>query len=204
MKTSRIWKYKKDVYAMFCELEKLDRTQFTERKCALFSLTYAQKYIPEAKKIPRFTHPAPDNIIKQIEDSIDKTGKARKPKLNGIYLLPGITWLWNMDAKSCAYWWANVANNRTPSNMKISPLTIVLDIFQSPYRKYKLPIFTETSTVYKIASQIYTNKDFTAMPILADALQEAGISNRAIINHCMKYKQHFKGCWVLDAILGKK
>ncbi len=42
------------------------------------------------------------------------------------------------------------------------------------------------------------------MPILADALQDAGCDNDTVLNHCRDDKQvHVRGCWVVDLLLGK-
>ena len=41
------------------------------------------------------------------------------------------------------------------------------------------------------------------MPILADALQDAGCDNDDILNHCRDDGPHVRGCWVVDLVLGK-
>jgi hypothetical protein len=41
------------------------------------------------------------------------------------------------------------------------------------------------------------------MPILADALEEAGCTNSDILDHCRQSGEHVRGCWVIDALLGK-
>ena len=41
------------------------------------------------------------------------------------------------------------------------------------------------------------------MPILADALQDAGCDNDTILCHCRTEQTHFRGCWVVDLVLGK-
>jgi hypothetical protein len=41
------------------------------------------------------------------------------------------------------------------------------------------------------------------LPILADALEEAGCDNAAILQHCRQESEHVRGCWVLDLLLGK-
>ena len=41
------------------------------------------------------------------------------------------------------------------------------------------------------------------MPILADALQDAGCDNEDILSHCRSEGPHVRGCWVVDLILGK-
>jgi hypothetical protein len=60
-----------------------------------------------------------------------------------------------------------------------------------------------TSTVRDLAAHIYTSREFSAMPILADALQDAGCDDEQILTHCRANKPHARGCWVLDAVLGK-
>jgi hypothetical protein len=60
-----------------------------------------------------------------------------------------------------------------------------------------------TSTVRDMAAHIYDARDFTAMPILGDALMDAGCDHQLINEHCRNGKPHTRGCWVVDAILGK-
>jgi hypothetical protein len=51
---------------------------------------------------------------------------------------------------------------------------------------------------------MYESRDFTSMPILADALQDAGCDNDELLSHCRDPKQvHVGGCWVVDLVLGK-
>jgi hypothetical protein len=61
-----------------------------------------------------------------------------------------------------------------------------------------------TSTAVALARQMYDSRDFSAMPILADALQEAGCDNDDVLNHCRDTDGvHVRGCWVVDLVLGK-
>ena len=46
-------------------------------------------------------------------------------------------------------------------------------------------------------------RDFAAMPILADALQDAGCDDEDILAHCREEREHIRGCWVVDLLLGK-
>ncbi len=42
------------------------------------------------------------------------------------------------------------------------------------------------------------------MPILADALQDAGCNDDQILNHCRDpHAAHVRGCWVVELLLGK-
>ncbi|MFO0824270.1 MAG: hypothetical protein U0792_14350 [Gemmataceae bacterium] len=55
-----------------------------------------------------------------------------------------------------------------------------------------------------LAQQMYDSRDFSTMPILADALQDAGCDNADILSHCRdEIATHVRGCWVVDLVLGK-
>ena len=61
-----------------------------------------------------------------------------------------------------------------------------------------------TDTALALARQMYEARDFSAMPILADALQDAGCDNTDILEHCRDANAtHVHGCWVVDLVLGK-
>ena len=81
---------------------------------------------------------------------------------------------------------------------------LLRDIVGNPFRPATLDPAWRTSTVLALASQMYGSRDFGAMPILADALQDAGCDTDDILTHCRDAKQpHVRGCWVVDLVLGK-
>ncbi len=41
------------------------------------------------------------------------------------------------------------------------------------------------------------------MPILGDALEAAGCTPVEALRHCREPGEHVRGCWVVDALLGK-
>jgi hypothetical protein len=59
-----------------------------------------------------------------------------------------------------------------------------------------------TSTVIGLARTMDDKGDLTDLPILADALEDAGCNSADIVNHCRSGGPHVKGCWVVDLILG--
>jgi len=78
------------------------------------------------------------------------------------------------------------------------------DIFGNPYRPVAFDAAWRTSTAVSLASQMYESRDFGTMPILADALQDAGCGDKDVLDHCRDEKQvHVRGCWVVDLVLGK-
>jgi hypothetical protein len=61
-----------------------------------------------------------------------------------------------------------------------------------------------TSNVVALAKTIYDEQSFDRLPILADALEDAGCDNAEVLNHCRQPGEHVKGCWVVDLVLGKE
>lgn len=59
------------------------------------------------------------------------------------------------------------------------------------------------ATIVKIAKKIYETRAYEDMPILGDALAEAGCQNEKVLAHCLA-GNHVRGCWLLDALLGRK
>jgi hypothetical protein len=67
------------------------------------------------------------------------------------------------------------------------------------------PVFLDpswrTASARTLATGIYDGHDFAAMPVLADALEEAGCTDPTILDHCRQLGEHIRGCWALDRIL---
>jgi hypothetical protein len=82
--------------------------------------------------------------------------------------------------------------------------TVLLrDIFGNPFRPVVADPSWRTSAVVALAGQMYESRDFGEMPILADALEDAGCDNADVIAHCRGPGPHVRGCWVVDLVLGK-
>jgi hypothetical protein len=58
--------------------------------------------------------------------------------------------------------------------------------------------------VPRLAQGIDADGAFERLPVLADALEEAGCTDAAILAHCREPGPHVRGCWVVDLLLGKE
>jgi hypothetical protein len=84
---------------------------------------------------------------------------------------------------------------------------LLCEIFGNPFRPVSADpawLTWHDGTVKKLAEAIYNDRAFDRLPILADALEEAGCANTNILGHCRQPGGHVRGCWVVDTILGKK
>jgi hypothetical protein len=80
-------------------------------------------------------------------------------------------------------------------------------IFGNPHRPARVApgwLKWNGGCIRGLAAAIYDERDFTRMPVLADALEEAGCTDQAIIDHLRGPMVHARGCWVIDAILATR
>src|SRR5262249_38292549 len=80
---------------------------------------------------------------------------------------------------------------------------LLRDICGNPFRPIDFDPAWRTKYAVGIASKMYLDRDFEAMPILADALEEAGCDNADLLVHCREPGTHVRGCWVVDGVLNK-
>lgn len=81
---------------------------------------------------------------------------------------------------------------------------LVRCIFGNPFRPVTFAPEWRTSTVLALAQGIYDDRAFDRLPILADALQDAGCDSDDLLAHCRDERTpHARGCWAVDAVLGK-
>jgi hypothetical protein len=74
----------------------------------------------------------------------------------------------------------------------------------NPFRAPAFDPSWRTSTVLALAEGIHADRAFDRLPILADALEDAGCDNHHVLDHCRRDWSHARGCWVVDLVLGGK
>jgi hypothetical protein len=83
---------------------------------------------------------------------------------------------------------------------------LVFEVIGNPFRQPWLnPLWRgwEGGVLVQLAEGIYNERAFDRMPILGDALEEAGCADKSILDHCRGTTGHVRGCWVLDWLLEK-
>jgi hypothetical protein len=86
---------------------------------------------------------------------------------------------------------------------RFMPPFLIHDVFGNPFRPVTFDPAWRTSTVHALATTIYDHRAFDRLPVLADALQDAGCEHADVLDHCRGPGLHVRGCWVVDLVLGK-
>jgi hypothetical protein len=162
--------------------------------------------------------------LQNLEEYADNFNNARL--LDAARSLSDAAWraLWNTQSGKAAayavYRAAEPARNLDLCDDVVSVLTseggmtsevarhhicsLVRDVLGNPFRSVSVTSVWLTPDVLALARAMYELRDFSAMPILADALQDAGCDSDDILAHCRGVGPHVRGCWVVDLVLGKQ
>jgi hypothetical protein len=126
----------------------------------------------------------------------------------------------SLDAGSAAHhaaFAACCADKGRPAERRFGPLRaavsaeqaaqcgLLRDIVGGPFRPLPpLEPARFTPTVVSIARRAYHERDFAALPVLADALEDTGCTDEDVLRHCrLQAQAHCRGCWLIDLLLGK-
>lgn len=90
-----------------------------------------------------------------------------------------------------------------PRSHRDVALQLIEDIFGRPNYLDPVDPILRTDLTTSLAMEFYRTGDFSGMPVLADALEEAGCQTDDVLRHCREHALHARGCWVVDEILGK-
>ncbi len=86
---------------------------------------------------------------------------------------------------------------------EVAQTELLRDIFGNPFRPVTFDPAWRTEAAVGIAQAAYDSRKFGNLPILADALQDAGCDHPDILAHLRGPGPHVRGCWVVDLVLGK-
>jgi hypothetical protein len=93
-----------------------------------------------------------------------------------------------------ASWWPDEPGHQ---------LALLHDILGNPFRPVPIDPACITPAVLQLAQALYHDRAFEQLPILADALEEAGCQDQSVLDHLRSPGPHVRGCWPLDLILGR-
>jgi hypothetical protein len=112
---------------------------------------------------------------------------------------------WSHPAAGLSLWMRDVEGDETIANATL--LTLIRDVFGNPFRRPVVApewLAAGDRAVLRLAQGIYEDRAFDRMPILADALEDAGCTDAELLAHCRAGGEHVRGCFAVDAVLGKQ
>jgi hypothetical protein len=112
-----------------------------------------------------------------------------------------------VDDRSWLEWIASSASDTVAPEIgrnRHARVHVLHEVFGNPFRPTTLDQAWLTGSVVSLAQAIYTDRAFDRLPVLADALEDAGCTNQDILDHCRQPGEHCRGCWVVDLLLGKE
>jgi hypothetical protein len=130
------------------------------------------------------------------------------------YAIGGAAWATTRPSAWLAAWDAawdarTVARDFIPGTNwereRVCQAELLHDLVGNPFRPFVVDpawLVFHDGVVMKLARVIYEEDRFGDLPILADALEEAGCGDAETLEHCRGRSPHFRGCWVVDALLG--
>ncbi len=81
---------------------------------------------------------------------------------------------------------------------------LLRDVMGNPFQRIAVNpawITWASGTVQRIARRIYDDHRFDELPVLADALEDAGCDDEQLLTHCRSGETHVRGCWAVDLLL---
>lgn len=105
-----------------------------------------------------------------------------------------------------ASWWASYlaggSSGRAGQERELQG-PLLRDVIGNPFRPASFDPVWRTEAVVGLGRGMYESSDFGPMPVLADALEDAGCAAPDLLAHCRAADPHIRGCWVVDLVLGK-
>ena len=84
---------------------------------------------------------------------------------------------------------------------------LIRDVFGDPSRPFGFDpewLRTDGVAAASLARRIDEIGCFEELPALVRCLEQAGCRDRSVIEHCLGPGPHVRGCWVIDALLGRE
>jgi hypothetical protein len=106
--------------------------------------------------------------------------------------------------------WKQKHDNRAAGRVCLkeaaAEVALLREVFGNPFRPVRLnPAWLryQDGAAPNLARSIYEERAFDRLPILADALEDAGCDHADLLAHCRQPGEHVRGCWVVDTLLGR-
>jgi hypothetical protein len=154
------------------------------------------------RRLPDFIGRFGDEVFRVV----DKVSLTRSHTFG--YPDPPISWLADVSYWATAVaWYARRDGEYVSVCERVAQASLLRDIFGPlPFRPVAIDpawLAWKHGTVPAVARRVYEDRAFHDLPILADALEDAGCTAADLLAHCRSGGEHVRGCWALDLLLGR-
>jgi hypothetical protein len=119
---------------------------------------------------------------------------------------------WERTGQYTAHLVADIASRTAGRRVDAAQITVekaaqcdlLRDIFGNPFNPVRSDPSWFTITAVTLAASIYAQRTFDRLPLLADALEDAGCTDADLLGHLRGPGPHVRGCWAVDLVLGKE
>jgi hypothetical protein len=146
------------------------------------------------------------NALSELYAGASAAGKGRLRALLDVF-----TVRWQDDTWDPAEPGWDDADTAAWDQERAAQAVLVRDIFGNPFRPVALDPAWRTRPVLSLAQAAYEDValpggtlDLARLAIFADALEDAGCTDVAILAHCRGPGPHVPGCWLLDLVTVRK
>jgi hypothetical protein len=99
--------------------------------------------------------------------------------------------------------WVWLACGMATERYRAHMLGLVRDVAGSPTRPDSIEPGWRTEAVIGLARGVYADRAYSRLPVLADALEDAGCDQPDLLDHFRGPGPHYPGCWAVDLVLGQ-
>jgi hypothetical protein len=152
--------------------------------------------------------------VKELGEARKRANAATVPIRQKKEPSKAIAWLANraclQDSKLLGFGFPLIVRELTQIR-KLLPAELPRDVLGNPFRTSHVQSAWLTSTLTSLATAAYEERslpsgelDITRLAVLADALEDVGCQDAAILGHLRSPGPHVRGCWAVDLLLGKR
>lgn len=188
-----------------------------QRKMSLFAAECCRHHwaylLPESRTLLDEFEELIDRLSRPSEEEVWKAGKTLCGRANEAVGLvrpldPETYPLRLAAAKAVCYAvigcaWAYGYFTELDPGVEARFVEVLRDLFGNPFRPVAIDAAWRTDAVRALAKEAYERRDYSTLPILGDAMEDAGCEVSEILDHCRGPSPHYRGCWVLDQVLGR-